>query len=100
MGVTAICCIMAVYLRLQMDVYCFLFTDMLLVTKPNRRGDKVKVTKPPMRLDKVVVTLLRDTGQSRTLLMSCMVMYQYEYVICFLSLLPQKSPEHSFLIVL
>ena len=42
------------------DVYCFLFTDMLLITKPNRRGDKVKVTKPPMRLDKCVVHMLRD----------------------------------------
>ena len=42
------------------DVYCFLFTDLLLITKPNRRGDKVKVTKPPMRLDKCVVHMLRD----------------------------------------
>jgi len=44
----------------RMDVYCFLFTDMLLVTKPNRRTDKVKVIKPPMRLDKIVVHPLRD----------------------------------------
>jgi len=44
----------------KMDVYCFLFTDMLLVTKPTKRGDKVKVIKPPMRLDKIVVHLLRE----------------------------------------
>ena len=46
-----------------MDVFCFLFTDMFLVTKANRRSqdkDKVKVIKPPMRLDKIVVHTLRD----------------------------------------
>ena len=47
----------------QMDVHCFLFTDMLLITKPNKRGDKVKVIKPPMRLDKVMVHILRDGGK-------------------------------------
>ena len=46
-----------------MDVHCFLFTDMILVTKPNKRGDKVKVIKPPMRLDKVVIQPLRDGGK-------------------------------------
>jgi pleckstrin domain-containing family G protein 5 len=47
----------------RMDVHCFLFTDMLLITKPSRRGDKVKVIKPPMRLDKIMVHPLRDGGQ-------------------------------------
>ncbi|ESN93328.1 hypothetical protein HELRODRAFT_181074 [Helobdella robusta] len=48
----------------KMDVYCFLFTDMLLITKPStRRGDRVKVIKPPMRLDKIVVQSMRDVGQ-------------------------------------
>lgn len=49
-----------------MDVFCFLFTDMILVTKVNRKSqdkDKVKVIKPPMRLDKVVVHNLRDGGE-------------------------------------
>lgn len=49
-----------------MDVYCFLFTDLFLITKPvtKRGGDKVKVIKPPMRLDKIVVHRLRDPGWS------------------------------------
>ena len=53
-----------------MDVFCFLFTDMFLVTKANRRSpdkDKVKVIKPPMRLDKIVVHGLRDGGKFRRL---------------------------------
>jgi len=49
----------------QTDVYCFLFTDMFLVTKPaTKRGDKVKVIKPPMRLDKIIICGLRDVGRS------------------------------------
>ena len=46
---------------IQADVFCFLFTDMFLVTKPvAKRSDKLKVIKPPMRLDKIVVHGLRD----------------------------------------
>ena len=56
----------------RLDVYCFLFTDMLLITKANKKGDKVKVTKPPMRLDKCVVQLLRDGS-------SFMLVYLNEY---------------------
>ena len=45
----------------QTDVCCFLFTDLLLITKLlTRRSDKVRVIKPPMRLDKLVVHSLRD----------------------------------------
>ena len=52
----------------QTDVYCFLFTDMFLVTKPaTKRGDKVKVIKPPMRLDKIIICGLRDVGRSFSL---------------------------------
>jgi len=58
----------AFLLWLQMDVYCFLFTDMLLITKPTaKRGEKVKVIKPPMRLDKIVVHSLRDVGKYKQL---------------------------------
>jgi len=56
----------AVYfvVALQTDVYCFLFTDMFLVTKPaTKRGEKVKVIKPPMRLDKIIICGLRDVGR-------------------------------------
>jgi len=53
---TVECCV-------QTDVYCFLFTDMFLVTKPaTKRGEKVKVIKPPMRLDKIIICGLRDVG--------------------------------------
>jgi len=45
----------------QTDVCCFLFTDLLLITKLlTRRSDKVRVIKPPMRLDKLIVHSLRD----------------------------------------
>lgn len=48
----------------KMDVHCFLFTDMLLITKPTKgRNDKVKVVKPPLRVDKIVVQELRDAGK-------------------------------------
>lgn len=45
-----------------MDVYCFLFTDMLFIAKPVKR-EKVKVIKPPMRLDKTVLHILKDGGR-------------------------------------
>ncbi|KAK2151801.1 hypothetical protein LSH36_350g02025 [Paralvinella palmiformis] len=50
------------------DVICFLFTDMLLITKATSKkvdvGSKVrvKVYKPPMRLDKVFIKQLNDGG--------------------------------------
>jgi len=58
-----VCCV-------QTDAYCFLFTDMFLVTKPaTKRGEKVKVIKPPMRLDKIIICGLRDVGTSTELTM-------------------------------
>ena len=54
-----------------MDVYCYLFTDMLLITKSvTRKGDKVKVIKPPMRLDKISIQQLRDGGEFTALSLS------------------------------
>ncbi|XP_044535734.1 pleckstrin homology domain-containing family G member 6 isoform X1 [Gracilinanus agilis] len=42
------------------DVYLFLFSDVILVTKPQRKADKVKVIRPPLMLEKIVCQALRD----------------------------------------
>ncbi|XP_008143037.3 pleckstrin homology domain-containing family G member 6 isoform X1 [Eptesicus fuscus] len=44
----------------KLDVYLFLFSDVLLVTKPQRRADKAKVIRPPFMLEKLVCQPLRD----------------------------------------
>ncbi|XP_015415459.1 PREDICTED: pleckstrin homology domain-containing family G member 6 isoform X3 [Myotis davidii] len=44
----------------KLDVYLFLFSDVLLVTKPQRRADKAKVIRPPFMLEKLVCRPLRD----------------------------------------
>ncbi|XP_003463336.2 pleckstrin homology domain-containing family G member 6 isoform X2 [Cavia porcellus] len=44
----------------KLDVYLFLFSDVLLVTKPQRRTDKAKVIRPPLMLEKLVCQPLRD----------------------------------------
>ncbi|XP_067551602.1 pleckstrin homology domain-containing family G member 6 isoform X5 [Pseudorca crassidens] len=44
----------------KLDVYLFLFSDVLLVTKPLRRADKAKVIRPPLMLEKLVCRPLRD----------------------------------------
>ncbi|XP_061152532.1 pleckstrin homology domain-containing family G member 5 isoform X1 [Syngnathus typhle] len=46
----------------RMDVYCFLFTDMLLITKPVKRVEKVKVIRQPLLIHNVVCKELKDTG--------------------------------------
>ncbi|EPY87852.1 pleckstriny domain-containing family G member 6-like protein [Camelus ferus] len=43
-----------------LDVYLFLFSDVLLVTKRQRRADKAKVIRPPLMLEKLVCQPLRD----------------------------------------
>lgn len=47
-----------------MDVYLFLFSDMLLVTKPQRKADRAKVIRPPLMLEKLVCQPLRDLSMS------------------------------------
>ncbi|KAM8780057.1 pleckstrin homology domain-containing family G member 6 [Rhynchonycteris naso] len=44
----------------KLDVYLFLFSDVLLVTKPQRKADKAKVIRPPFMLEKLVCQPLRD----------------------------------------
>ncbi len=50
-----------------MDVYCFLFTDLLLITKPVKRLEKVKVIRQPLLLHNVVCRELKDTGEGKHL---------------------------------
>lgn len=45
-----------------MDVYCFLFTDLLLVTKAVKKAERTKVIRPPLLVDKIVCRELRDPG--------------------------------------
>nr|KAF6378849.1 hypothetical protein mMyoMyo1_009744 [Myotis myotis] len=46
----------------KMDVYCFLFTDLLLVTKAVKKAERTKVNRPPLLVDKIVCRELRDPG--------------------------------------
>ncbi|XP_072304936.1 pleckstrin homology domain-containing family G member 5 isoform X2 [Eucyclogobius newberryi] len=45
----------------RMEVYCFLFTDLLLITKPVKR-EKVKVIRQPLLVHNVVCKELKDPG--------------------------------------
>ncbi|NXA28710.1 PKHG5 protein, partial [Ibidorhyncha struthersii] len=44
------------------DVYCFLFTDLFLITKPLKKAERTKVIRQPLLVDKVVCRELRDPG--------------------------------------
>ncbi|XP_059393178.1 pleckstrin homology domain-containing family G member 5-like isoform X2 [Carassius carassius] len=46
----------------RMDVYCFLFTDVLLITKSVKRLEKVKVIRQPLVIHNVVCRELKDPG--------------------------------------
>ncbi|XP_060234966.1 pleckstrin homology domain-containing family G member 5 isoform X2 [Meriones unguiculatus] len=46
----------------KMEVYCFLFTDLLLVTKAVKKAERTKVIRPPLLVDKIVCRELRDPG--------------------------------------
>ncbi|XP_072888083.1 pleckstrin homology domain-containing family G member 5-like isoform X2 [Hemitrygon akajei] len=46
----------------KMDVYCFLFTDIFLITKPVKKMEKTKVIRQPLFVDKIVCKELRDPG--------------------------------------
>uniref|UniRef100_A0A665UP36 Pleckstrin homology domain containing, family G (with RhoGef domain) member 5b n=1 Tax=Echeneis naucrates TaxID=173247 RepID=A0A665UP36_ECHNA len=46
----------------RMDVYCFLFTDLLLITKPVKRVEKVKIIRHPLLMHNVVCKELKDPG--------------------------------------
>ncbi|XP_053542058.1 pleckstrin homology domain-containing family G member 5 isoform X3 [Ictalurus punctatus] len=46
----------------RMEVYCILFTDLLLITKPVKRLEKVKVIRQPLLLHNVVCKELKDPG--------------------------------------
>ncbi|XP_038577793.1 pleckstrin homology domain-containing family G member 5 isoform X4 [Micropterus salmoides] len=46
----------------RMDVYCVLFTDLLIITKPVKRVEKVKIIRQPLLIDNVVCKELKDPG--------------------------------------
>ncbi|KAL2103895.1 hypothetical protein ACEWY4_000763 [Coilia grayii] len=46
----------------KMDAHCFLFTDLLLITKPAKRLEKVKVIRQPLLIHNVVCRELKDPG--------------------------------------
>ncbi|XP_043976256.1 pleckstrin homology domain-containing family G member 5 isoform X1 [Gambusia affinis] len=46
----------------RMEVYCFLFTDLLLVTKPVKRVEKVKIIRQPLLIHNIVCKELKDPG--------------------------------------
>ncbi|KAM9299645.1 pleckstrin homology domain-containing family G member 5 [Gastrophryne carolinensis] len=46
----------------KMDVYCFLFTDLLLITKPVKKVERTKVIRQPLMVDKIICRELKDTG--------------------------------------
>ncbi|NXS44219.1 PKHG5 protein, partial [Balaeniceps rex] len=46
----------------KMDVYCFLFTDLFLITKHHKKAERTKVVRQPLLVDKVVCRELRDPG--------------------------------------
>ncbi|XP_059385485.1 pleckstrin homology domain-containing family G member 5-like isoform X2 [Carassius carassius] len=46
----------------RMDVYCFLFTDVLLITKSVKRVEKVKVIRQPLVIHNMVCRELKDPG--------------------------------------
>lgn len=47
----------------QMDVYCFLFTDLFLITKPVKKAERTKVIRQPLLVDKVICRELKDPGE-------------------------------------
>ncbi|NWR81348.1 PKHG5 protein, partial [Centropus unirufus] len=47
----------------KMDVYCFLFTDLFLITKPLKKAERAKVVRQPLLMDKVICRELRDPGE-------------------------------------
>nr|KAF6319792.1 hypothetical protein mMyoMyo1_008529 [Myotis myotis] len=46
----------------KMDVHCFLFRDLLLVTKAVKKAERTKVIRPPLLVDKIMCQELRDPG--------------------------------------
>ncbi|XP_064423779.1 pleckstrin homology domain-containing family G member 5 [Latimeria chalumnae] len=46
----------------KMDVYCFLFTDLFLITKPLKKAERTKVIRQPLLVDKVICRELKDPG--------------------------------------
>lgn len=48
-----------------MDVYCVLFTDLLLITKPVKKVEKLKIIRQPLLIHNIVCRELKDPGERR-----------------------------------
>ncbi|XP_065817267.1 pleckstrin homology domain-containing family G member 5 isoform X3 [Labrus bergylta] len=46
----------------RMDVHCVLFTDLLLITKPVKKVEKIKIIRQPLLIHNVVCKELKDPG--------------------------------------
>ncbi|XP_038629216.1 pleckstrin homology domain-containing family G member 5-like [Scyliorhinus canicula] len=44
------------------EVHCLLFTDLFLITKPLKKGNRAKVIRQPLMLDKIISRELKDPG--------------------------------------
>ncbi|XP_072334726.1 pleckstrin homology domain-containing family G member 6-like isoform X2 [Scyliorhinus torazame] len=44
------------------EVHCLLFTDLFLITKPLKKGNRAKVIRQPLMLDKMISRELKDPG--------------------------------------
>lgn len=47
-------------LALQLEVVALLFSDVLLMTKVHKKGERLKVVRPPLALDKTHCIALKD----------------------------------------
>jgi len=46
----------------RVEVHAFLFTDVFVIAKPKKSGDKFRITRQPYRLNKIVLHPLKDPG--------------------------------------
>lgn len=56
---------------LQLEVVALLFSDVLLMTKVHKKGERLKVVRPPLALDRTHCIALKD-GCGSHFLTSCM----------------------------
>lgn len=80
-----------------MEVYCFLFTDLLLITKPVKRVEKVKVIRQPLLIHNVVCKELKDPGERSNAVFNLLI-YLNTILFFILRLMSQwKSRNFSLL---
>lgn len=50
--------------RFQLEVVALLFSDVLLMTKVHKKGERLKVVRPPLALDRTHCIALKDGCES------------------------------------